>query len=610
MPFLGETDRAAAAAELLARATTHPTPSGWSALPRRALSRLLGSSRRAHEARAALAACWSVLPTPAREGAKTIDANQWPEIVRPLATHQRPSLRAGVATLAADLLAAPLAPVVMGLLGDPDPNVRAQAERALVALADHAVDRGTPDQRRALLDVLHAPAAANVPSGRVAAALVRVAMSVSPEVADASLQRLADSGPAALTALQAALRRGDGDQLAVLALRWLPRDRLAAAAIDRLAQPHDTREWTDLLARSPLALRPARADRLRLLGRRPAPAPDLARLPDESRRRWAAWVLATAVPQPRADALLEPLLVDPDPLARLAGAHAASLRSAWDFAFDPDERVAASAARRLAPTWTDRLRAAPPRAAIALARSPHPSVRAIMTEAAEGAFLSPAWRQRLAHDPQGVRRTLADALADPATARPAASAIATLGLAPDLVEPLAALARGPDPRAAATAIATLATAPAASARAVVLEAAEHPDDRVRANAADALARWTGEDPEAFVSPMWSIADGPDRAHRERANAARGLARSGEPLWAARRSVAFMESSVAVERAAGAWLGARLLGAYGGSPSPVWFDVLRALRGLEEDAHDLPRRRAMAGLARIGSGPRAPQEAAA
>jgi HEAT repeat protein len=249
--------------------------------------------------------------------------------------------------------------------------------------------------------------------------------------------------------------------------------------------------------------------------------------------------------------MLEPLLADVDPIARLASLGHTTGTGIVDLCFDSDSHVARAAfiswslvgergpgggfERRL------NLRDEPARRRILgrLVRSPHARVRQLAAQDAE--FIdcfnadSPASRVcarwLLLRDPGLLEGRVREALASPDQGQRvrAVQLVRYLGWCErfeaellDCVES----ARGPGDRATATAVAALGELQTPSSIAVVQSRLGDPDRRVRANAVEALARQSrgqGDLASACVSAYNALIElKSDPDHRVRANALRAL----------------------------------------------------------------------------------------
>lgn len=433
--------------------------------------------------------------------------------------------------------------------------------------------------------------------------------------ADRLRRLLAPSSHPAHAAAMRCLRRGRSAAMRARAFVWCGDPRVSRVAVDRVAQSRADDDHAALLGRAHLLLRPARAAALqsvrvdadaseRGLALRPGavvPGPDrFGALPARERAALPKLIDCLSGEPAVMHALRAPLLADPDPLVRLAAAHAAEPLDLPDFLFDPHPAVAASAwlrwsrrdaqlALRYPAQGGERERL---RLAALLSRSPHAPVRA--AAAAEAAAYDPwdhtdpasrllarRWRER---DTRGFTEAVTARLRDgPPTQRVATiMMLRHIDAAPAFFAAMRALvaeAGAGDEQVTATAIAALTAAPAA----VLLPAAEHAvghaDDRVRANAADAIALLHRRGPGDMTRGML-IEIKADASHRVRANALRGLLASGESP--PRRAVAMeeladmLESSDPPARRAAAWAAERAIAA--GTPSPALLERIIAAAG--------------------------------
>lgn len=514
------------------------------------------------------------------------------------------------ATFGSDREWAPLDP-------DPPPWTNADLRRLLEAVA-HAVEgfevHGRKEALLAALVLLRGPRVPQCPGDPLAA------MARDPD------------SPAAAT-IRTAIRRGRSPLARHRAWLWLREEATALACTDRLAQAPTPEDHRVVLELGHLALAPARARHLEMIRIPLVPAPArtvhagaagakrlhptgpvpgravLSGLPASARRHLPRLVASLGTATAPRDLALDPLLADPDPVVRLAAARAVSAEPARDFCFDQCEPVARHAALRWSGVGTPesaRLRAGDPaRAAFAsrLARSPHQSVRAIGRE--EISRLTPGHRtlpERLAarrladRSPDALSDWVRDRIEE--GPRPAVEALMTVRRigAPAAVEPLLLGLIGKsmrnadqvDARVVATAVACLGGLDAARVGGLLRRCLEdHPDARVRSNAAEALAK----------SSDLASAGLEDPHHRVRGSVVRAaIAREPRgPLG--RRAVEALGGMLAdrgpSERLAGVWVVHRSLSAaLAGALGDRWDGIAARVRWLaDEDSDEGVRRRA-------------------
>lgn len=365
------------------------------------------------------------------------------------------------------------------------------------------------------------------------------------------------------------------------AWEWLGRDAVAATALDRVGRASAPAEHEAVLERAHLIENPARRWRIGLVAikARPdpqSPLPDRPTIPSlnpRARRGLPRFAGACKIAPATLESTLEPLLADSDPAVRLAAMRALPAPMVGDYCFDADSRIARSATLRWvheasSSEWGERAGTLG-----LLERSPHEEIRAIAR--AEHAPLDP-WnaafegsrlttRRLLRADRAGfiaeLRRRLASA--DHA-ARHAALAIArVLSLESHLeLELLALLSEQAEatPQLAAlqaSAVAALGRIQSPSAAGAIRLCLDHPIDRIRANAVEALLKQSlRAEPLARTSAERHLSD---PHHRVRANAIRGLLASprDHPEAAAALS-AMLADDRPLHRLAGLWAAERLL----------------------------------------------------
>lgn len=453
-----------------------------------------------------------------------------------------------------------------------------------------------------------------------------------------------DAGSAAFSALRTAFRRGRVPLARQRAWLWLREESLAAACLDRLGRATTAEDHRLVLELGHLCLAPARSRSLAIVPLTTGPAaantrpphvsaaqrlhpggavPDratLAGLPVAARRCLPAFVASLRAAESPTTLALEPMLVDPDPVARLSACRVVPKAGARDWCFDTHPAIARHGALRtcaLGIAESSRARAGDAhrrQAADALARSPHSVVRRIGRSELER--LSPGGRSPLSRlaarrlwlsDPAAFADWAREATDGPASAGVealmtvrnirAAAAVETLLLS--IVRDSMDASGRRDPKLVATAVACLGGS--TSTRAVsVLEGclARHADPRVRSNAAEALGRQRRL-PGVHGSGAPKDAAFGDEHHRVRASVVRAaLTSEPKPTGPAVTMAVEVVSDMLTDprpshRLAGVWVVQRSLGA---SMEPAaglkWERVVGRIRWLaDEDSDEAIRRRA-------------------
>ncbi len=613
--------------------------------------------RAAEGAMLELVGSWDRLPASARPLASGLARDRWLLVAARAAASPNPAWRTGVARFAEDTADPGLAGVVCALLGDANQGVRLHADRALLRLAMSLLvhvprallgdefgaivsrpvvrlgaDPGVLDLERVELcrhiaDACWSFAEHRCRAPLIAALLVldRVPGGVMERAVAARVRRLLnESGHPCHSPIRTVLRRTPSPLLRERALRWIVIDPVRATCVDRLSSADSIEEHEIMLRRAYLAVRPQRGTRLRSVRvnagpREHAPLPsaaDQARLSPGARRGLVRFVQLAGLDEQDRRALLEPTLADPDPMVRLAGAHAAHPADLSDHAFDADPAVAHSAALR----WST-LGVEPPSPAAGvggggawarrrdtarlLARSPHAGVRAVAAaelERIEPLAETPAGRlaaRRLAErDPAGFVRLIRRELEHPEGVLPGVMLVRALGMADRFELDLVTLATSAtDDRVRATAVAALGLLDTEPARRVVRASLNAPDQRVRSNAVEAVAH--------HESTLLEFKD--DHSHRVRATAVRrllgdDLAGPGARETAAESLARMLGDDRPAHRLSGAWAAERSLtpdrrDAFGAA----WRGVVRRVcDAAERDADHRVRVRASRCLRRIES----------
>lgn len=585
--------------------------------------------RAADEALSLLARHWMLVPAELKPAALSVGRDRWPGAVR--AVGPDAAAARGIAVLALDTLDPRLIPGLCDLLAAPGLQAALYVERSLTELVRRAAGldpalvltagaRPVPagpereaappgSTARAELEAHLARSATDFVNHRARGVIWCAVMVLEPATVAAGgplAQWLLDKEQPSLPALRGVIRWSAKPLARLRAWEWLRLDHLATAAADRLTRAQSPREHELVLERAHLVLHPRRAARLRQIGGKTPggaalaasvrggvlPPPEMVEhLQLAARRNLPRLAHALHLGGEATRAALEPLLVDPEPLARHAAARQLGPRGLGDYLFDADRRVARSAALSLSavgvPDVRRKARAGlgdPVRLFARLAASPHESLRAIAEqEMQRAAWDDPASvpgrieaRRRLHADRAGFLKDLHQRWADGTVARPRlVMLIRRLGLQAQFAGELEAVIRegleqlaaespahelDPVARAVATAIAAVGEGGASSAE-LLIDAAHRGAGRVRANAVEAigrLARQRSGAPDAAMLLEFKE----DAHHRVRASVLRAFltgAATGPAHASALEGLAGMlHDERPAHRTAGVWLADRTL----------------------------------------------------
>lgn len=656
-------EREAVALRLFELAAAARTPERGGALGPIELVARWPDRRRIRDAELAmmeLMCAWDRVPASVRPLARGLARERWMRIACAASESPDPAARVSAARFAEDTAEPGLARVVCTLLRDEHQSVRLHADRALLrlamsllshipdgllgaefgaiaarpALSLHA-DPGVLDLERVELCRQIADASWSFAEHRCRAPLI-AALLVLDRVPGGTMERAVASRVRRLlnepshpshSPIRTVLRRTPSPLLRERALRWIVLDPMQTTCVDRLSSADSVEEHEITLRRAYLAIRTRRGQRLRSVrsvgdrGHAPVPdARDLARLSPDARRGHVRFVTLIGLEDGARRAALEPTLADPEPLVRLAGAHAAHPADLSDYAFDPDPSVACSAATR----WSTPGVPAPHagggawerRRAIAalLVRSPHAGVREIAR--AESDRLDPfaptpagrlAARRMFDRDPVVFVRAVRASLGSPGGVLPALTLIRAMRQGARFEMDLVDLATtDPDDRVRATAVAALGEVDSETARRIVRASLSAPDQRVRSNAVEAVAA----DPGVLLEYK------NDASHRVRASAVRRLlsdAAGTDPnnpglsharVAAAEALAGMLADDRDAHRLSGAWAAERvLLPEHRDALGPAWRGVVRRVTDAATNDRDgRVRLRAGRCLRRLGTAP--------
>jgi hypothetical protein len=595
---------------------------------------------------------WGRLPEGVRRAAAAAGLGRWHLVAEALGVSSVPATRAALARLAADVGDPALLAGALRLLADKD---RAVAEAADRAILTHAVGclgeslaqdglsewsgRSIWPAERAVIERVAAEAAWTTAGhgrrGCLLAAAVLIHDRPQASADQERLRRLLEQGGSEPHAqLKTLLRRTPSALLRERALRWCTIPAMAGVCVERVATADTVGDHAAVLASAHLVLRPERARRLGLVrvravrrnGEAAMPAsgavPDAAgyaALGPEQRRMVPRWVGVLDLDEASRRVALAPTLGDADALTRMLAAAAVPMADLVEYCFDAEPAVARGAMIRWSAAGT-RVpgRPTPARAYRAemlgkLRRSPHAAVRACAAQdlasvdpwRAEEPASRLAARRWLKEDQSGFLAAVRERLGhgDAGLRAGAAMVVRKLELVPRFEFELARAAGlkegAGEPgalRVAATAVAALGDVRTEAARRAVRGGLDAPDDRVRANAVEAMVKQAGVgggsegDLAQADSAVWEtlVELKRDPAHRVRANALRGLLAAGTGAAFERAATdelaRMLEDGRVAHRTAAVWLVERVLSGGGRARvGPVWADLARQIA--ERAEHD-------------------------
>jgi hypothetical protein len=531
----------------------------------RALLTELKAADRAMDALAVAALRWERLRDPTRALWLSAAGDRLSAMVDTLARSAAPEQRLAAAALIERFPNAAGAARLPALLEDDDPQVAESAEGALRTLLERAPGDAT---LLAVLDAALAQAATSYPDHRRRGVLeaIPVLLDLPAPGAPRLREWLSDTNQPALLALRAVVRGDRSDGARARALRLLTFPTLAPAAASRLGKRASVREHQRAFEGAHLLVREARTDefaRVRLDAPGAAPtAKELASMPESARAGFVRFVARCGSPKGAKAALLSRTLCDPSDLVRVVAVRelartpspdaedaAATAGLLADLCFVSSPGVAGAAAgallndRRLRRATSAETRASLVRCAaesvrtgVAIAQRHedpwrNPAAARVAVDASRGAFVRELLRRIAKGEPD---------------ARVAALRIAKrLSLAREAELEILAAATDRDPRVAATAAAALAEVRGASATQALERLVEHPDERVRANAIEAL----GE--QRPLHPLVEVKLGAVFP-RERANAARSALVAAPTHGKAAEALEAMLASDERARQSGLW----------------------------------------------------------
>lgn len=655
---------------------SRPAGSGLRTVPRKIAEALFGEREPVSRvALRELGRSIGLLPPDVRDLAVASGRGRWAAVIGTLLTSHEPASRLAVARLAELAGDAELADAAAELLCDSDPAVCDAAERALLALALAASDPESAALADHLTPAEHA-AAARVraawqpdDAARVHAALgdailamplhkrekllTGALLAVEPVTlrTSGSIARwLQDREQSGHSFLRGLMRRDASPLSRLRAWQWVGRTAISGACADRLVTAKTIDEHEAVLANWHLALAPARMaamerrtpqiaagkNAVRVVAALVPTGEQIERLAPEA-RRGVAQVAAHLTARER-DAACEPLLADREPMIRLAATAACSSRMLGDFCLDTNATIARSAYLRRSVAATGDASRAPGAERLeqervlarVLVRSPHADVRAMARQDLEllceasttGTATRVALARALRIDRPWVVTRLAELIRSSVRERSIAIQLARrLGLAseirPVLIETVRVLLGAGQladgaARDLATATSALADVPDTQATQLLDQATVSIDQRVRANAVDAMVQRvrTGVETQAdgVAARLMELKD--DAWHRVRGSAVRGLevltqVKLDGPVrtpQVAEQLLRMLDDPRPMHRLAGAWVADRTLPGHDLREIKLWPSLVTRLRSLATTDPD-PRVRSRARLAigRAGEG---------
>jgi len=624
----------------------------------------------------ALVRNWAVLPAEVRAIASVTGKGRWSTVIGTLATDESAKTRRSVAELARGAGDASLGAIACELLGDQDDQVATAAQGALCFLAlvasdpslaawsDHAsvaeyeeaarvrAQWGSEDKDKVCGHI--ASAIRTMAVHRREGVLWGALLLLDPPVVrgHGPLARwVNDREQSSHSFLRGLLRRDSSPLSRLRAWQWLGTTAISGAAADRVLAARTLDEHEALLSSWHLMLNPSRLVKLKQAERGAKqvakagllPVPEITeRLSTDARVGVASLARSIGIAPAARDAVCETLLSDPAPIARLAASIACSSRMLGDFCFDADADIARSSSLRRSlgaipdaarSPGSERVEEERKRLRVLL-RSPHDQVRRLASSDLEllcdtgvretmlGAGARIAFKRALEADRAWVIERLRAMLAESEDARSFALQLARkLGVVIELRDPVLAeirrLLREPGSstrpaRGLATAVAALRDFPGAEPLKLLRESSASSDQRVRANALDALvirAR-DGVDTNAGELTSTLLEFKEDSWHRVRGSAVRGLdllgVRGGTDAHGnivGEQLLKMLEDSRPLHRLAGAWVADRTLpGVRGRSlrELKLWPAMVSRLRTLAlTDMEPRVRVRCRLALARAG-----------
>lgn len=573
--------------------------------------RLIRGARRSRARRLQrlIAAAYTRLSPSARRELRTHVGPSLANLVTVLATSETELARQSAVDLAHDSDRPELIPCLISLVDDEAQPVAAGAQAAILRLARLFADRralgkaATPRDGVVLSVVL--AACDQFPEHRSVELMEAGLMLLDPLAVTTLAQSkrgswFTDRDEAVRLGFRSALRRLEGPIGLQRAWQMLTEPELRRSAIERILADRAGTGLDPILEQAHLGIRASRRQPIRsriTRAQRPMlfPSPDdIQRSPAPARRGLCHW-LDTINPEPaESDALLEPLLADPEPSVRLSALRRSPGSLVRDFAFDPSAVVASSAALRLVhkhpETLTTDLRTT-------LRRSPHASVRELLhprTMLCRDTILA---TRRLAEDHTKTLDSLRAKLEtdNEFEITAAVHVIKRLGIADELTDSLiASLERAftrddsPAWRVISSVLSVVPELPHPSVAKLLAAARSHHDARVRANAVEAEPRR----PRGRASSMVELIEPAcqDKNHRVKTSALRVLLKENQaPADTVDQVLSTLGEQDAASRAAALWLVERSVVELRPVAGKRWQDIAARVAAIAQTGDEGPER---------------------
>lgn len=552
---------------------------------------------------------WRALDGDSRAEVLRLGPERLLPVMRRLAGHSDPEARFVVIRAMVDMGDPRVAGDLAGLAGDGDVDVARGAERALVTIARMAPERKDVTCASAASAVVDA--ARRFGESHSSRGLLLSALLLTPPRLEgpASARQsplakwLMEADQPGHSALRTVLRRSPDPRVRLRAMHWMRWAPMSVSATARVGRAVGAEDHEVVLTVSHLVLHPVRAAGLRSavvsvprrsvrgVGSWPEecalPHPEVAAtLSTAARRGLARFAAVMAGDATTLSVALHHALADPDATVRWTAARTLPIAESADYCFDENPLVARSTMLRRS-TVGDRslvVSEGDARLVRLLTRHPEAAIRRLAKQ--EWARIDP-WDHRLASSRLAARRRLAAnrhgflgeiqaAMRECERAVGTIMLVRALGIVREFEANLCAVVRGSSNdadslRAIAAAVSALGDLDSPAARATLLQCLGHHDDRVRANAVDALARRSlapaEVEPHSLRGTLAEFKDDP--SHRVRANAIlaliRGVGRGiGErvasPVVPTRALSAMLDDDRVMHRIAGLWVVDRTIAA--------------------------------------------------
>ena len=573
--------------------------------------RLLRGARRSRARRLnrLIAAAYTRLTPDARRDLRLHVGAGLPGLVEVLATSESDLARQSAVDLARDSDAPELIPCVISLIQDCSQAVAEGARQAVLRLATIQAERRSlgsisTNQDNAVLSVV-LDSCDRYPEHRSSEIMDAAILLLDPVAVAASKDGkrsnwLTSREEAVRLGFRSSLRKISGPIGLSRAWEMLIEPELRRSAIERILSDRTDNSLDPILEQAHLGIRGSRRQPIRSrvrLAQRPLLFPsadEIERASGKARRGLGHWLDTLGPDESETEAMLEPLLTDPDPTVRVSTLRRSPAPLVRDFAFDESSAIATSAALRLVHQHPEALTT---HLRTTLRRSPHAEVRELLKPRTLVCRDSVQAMRRLATDRTKTLDELRTKLDsdNEFEITSAVHVIKRLSIADELTDALIAtleraFTRDDSPawRVMSAVLSVIPELPHPSVARLLAAARSHHDARVRANAIEAEPRRPRGNASSMVELITPACS--DKHHRVRTSALRVLLKNeSAPDDTVDQVLSTLSEQESASRAAALWLVERSVVELRPVAGKHWQDIAARVATIAQTGDEGPER---------------------